>query len=173
VQQALELPPGAHGWHVAVAIESEWQPVQRNPDRDLHLRFSRGGQVIEMYAAAYIEQRQRRKLGGRANYPAGIGVEVVDEGVHTAAGKTFATQLVEHDGMRASLWRVYQVGDRWFTSATRAQLWYSARTFTTLSSPLSRVWMLRTGCAEDCAAAEQLLARFVEENGEVLWPESR
>jgi exosortase len=163
----------AHGWRVAAAADSKWRPVQHNADRDLHLRFTRGAQVVEMYAALYVEQRQRRKLGGRANYPAGIGVDIIDEGISAAAGKTFATQEVEHDGMRASLWRVYQVGDRWFTSPTRAQFWYSARTFTTLSSPMSRVWMLRTDCAPDCAAAGQLLGRFVEENGEVLWPESR
>jgi exosortase len=172
-QQLLVLPADTHGWHASAGADSKWRPVQHNADRDLQLRFTRGDRVVEMYAAAYVEQRQRRKLGGRANYPAGIGVDIIDAGTSTAAGKTFATQQVEHDGMRASLWRIYQVEDRWFTSPTRAQFWYSARTFTTLSSPLSRVWMLRTECAKDCAAAEQLLGSFVEENGETLWPESR
>jgi len=171
--KVLVVPENLHGWKVAVGLDSQWQPVQLNADRDLRLRFSRGAEVVEMFGALYVEQRQRRKLGGRANYPPGFGADVVDEGHAEAAGLGFATQLVEHDGMRASLWRAYQVGDRWFVSATRAQFWYSARTFMVLKSEPSRVWMLRAECADDCAAAEHLLGRFVEENGEVLWPESR
>lgn len=171
--QVVELPANLHGWQVAAVTDSVWQPVQNDADRELHLRFARGGAEVELFAALYAEQRQRRKLGGRANYPAGLGAEVVDEGSANVAGLRFATQRVEHDGMGASLWRAYQVGDRWFVSATRAQFWYSARTFITLRSEPSRVWVLRAACADDCAAAEQLLGRFVEENGEVLWPESR
>jgi exosortase A len=161
-----------HGWRAGPASGSSWQPLQPNADREQHLRFARGSEVVELFVADYAEQRQRRKLGGRASYPGGLGVEVVDENLAQAAGKTFATQQLEHDGMRVSLWRVYQVGDRWFTSATRAQFWYSAQTFVTLRSLPSRVWLLRSECAMDCAAADARLVRFVEENRGILWPEA-
>jgi hypothetical protein len=45
------------------------------------------------------------------------------------------------------------------------------RTLATLRSPPSRVWMLRTACELDCKTAGHRLGRFVEENGEFLWPE--
>jgi hypothetical protein len=169
---ALQRSAEMHGWRAVLATDSTWKPVQPNADREVHLRFANGAESLELFAADYIEQRQRRKLGGRASYPGGIGVEVVDESVVQAAGKTFATQQLEHDGMRASVWRIYEVADRWFTSATRAQFWYSAQTFVTLRSPRSRVWLLRSECAEGCAAADAALTRFVEENGGILWPES-
>ena len=169
----VATPPALGGsWRASAAPDSDWQPLQAGADQERHWRLTRAGQVIELYAAGYVEQRQRKKLGGRANLPGGLGVEVLDEGSRQAGGKTFATQQLEHDGMTARLWRVYQVADRWFVSATRAQFWYSARTFATLRSPPSRVWMLRTDCATDCTAAEAMLGRFVEENGDVLWPES-
>jgi EpsI family protein len=172
---ALIAPVGEaqfHGWRAGPAPGSTWVPLQPNADRQQHLRFARGPEVVELFVADYAEQRQRRKLGGRASYPGGLGVEVVDENVAQAAGKTFATQQLEHDGMRASLWRIYQVGDRWFTSATRAQFWYSAQTLVRLRSLPSRVWLLRSECATECAAADARLVRFVEENGGILWSES-
>jgi exosortase len=169
---ALERSAEVHGWRLVRATDSIWKPVQPNADREVHLRFTKSTETVELFAADYAEQRQRRKLGGRASYPGGIGVEIVDQNTARTAGKTFATQQLEHDGMRASLWRIYQVADHWFTSATRAQFWYSAQTFVTLRSPRSRVWLLRSECGEDCAAADATLARFVEENGGILWPES-
>jgi EpsI family protein len=161
------------GWRGSAAQNSSWQPVQHGADQERHWRMARADEAVELYAAGYIEQRQRKKLGGRANVPGGIDSDVLDEGHRQVGDKIFATQLLIHAGSKSSLWRIYQIDDRWFASATRAQLWYSARTFVTLRSPASRVWMLRTECANDCIAADLRLARFVEENGEVLWPDSR
>jgi exosortase len=163
-------PP--HDWRVSVVESSEWQPVQAGADTVRRWRFTRGEEVIEMYAAGYVEQRQRKKLGGRANVPAGLEASVLDESRASAGGRGFVAQEVEQQGARFALWRGYQVGDRWFAGATRAQFWYAARTLMTLQSPPSRVWMLRTRCALDCNAAGQRLGRFVEENGEWIWPES-
>jgi exosortase len=170
----LGAPPRlAGGWQVSAIDDSDWQPVQIGADVVRRWRFTRGDEVVEMYAAGYLEQRQRKKLGGRANVPAGLEARVLDESRASSAERGFVTQDVEQDGVQFSLWRGYQVGDRWFAGATRAQFWYAARTLMTLDSPPSRVWMLRTRCEPDCSAAGQKLGRFVEENGEWIWPESR
>lgn len=165
-------PPTLSGGWSAVAAESGWQPVQKGADVVRRWKFVRGAEIIELYAAGYQEQRQRRKLGGRANVPGGLEASVLDEARVEAGNRVFASQLLEQDGALASLWRGYQVDDHWFASATRAQFWYSARTLLTLRSPPSRVWMLRTACETDCEAAGQRLGRFVELNGEILWPDS-
>jgi exosortase len=166
------LPRPARGWQVSVAGASDWQPVQAGADVVRRWRFTRGNEVVEMYAAGYREQRQRKKLGGRANVPAGLEARVLDQGRASAGERGFLTQDIEQEGVQLRLWRGYQIGDRWFAGPTRAQFWYAARTLLTLQSPPSRVWMLRTRCEPDCNAAGQRLGRFVEENGEWLWPES-
>jgi exosortase A len=163
--------PVARAWQV-MAAGSDWQPIQGGADAVGRWRFARNGETVEMYAAGYQEQRQRKKLGGRANAPAGLDARVLDEFTVSAGGRGFLAQDYEQRGVRYRLWRGYQVGDHWFAGGTRAQLWYAVRTLTTLRSPSSQVWMLRTVCEPDCNAAGQRLGRFVEENGEWLWPES-
>jgi exosortase len=167
-----ELPTPRRDWRVSAADDTDWQPVQIGADAVRRWRFTRGDEVVEVYAAGYLEQRQRKKLGGRANVPAGLEARVLDESRASAADRGFVAQDVEQDGVRYALWRGYQVGDRWFAGATRAQFWYATRALMTLRSPPSRVWLLRTRCESDCNAAGQELGRFVEENGEWLWPES-
>jgi exosortase len=168
----LTAPPALAGGWQASAAESDWRPVQNGADVVSRWRFTRGKEFIEFYAAGYREQRQRKKLGGRANVPGGLDVEVDDVTQVTAGDREFVAYELEHGGEHASLWLGYQVGDRWFTSATRAQFWYAMRTILALRSPPSRVWMLRTPCESDCVAAGQRLGDFVVLNGEVLWPES-
>ena len=165
------LTTARHGWQVAVADGSDWQPVQIGADVVRRWRFTRGDEVVDLFAAGYLEQRQRKKLGGRANVPAGLEARVLDESRASAGERGFVTQELEQEGAQFSLWRGYQVGDRWFAGATRAQFWYAARTLLTLRSSPSRVWLLRTRCVPDCNAAGRTLGRFVEENGEWLWPE--
>ena len=104
--------------------------------------------------------------------PGGLDVSVLDETRVVAGNRGFVAQELEQAGARASLWRGNQVSDQWFAGATRAQFWYAARTLLTLRSPPSRVWMLRTPCETDCSAAGLRLGRFVEQNGEILWPVS-
>ena len=134
-------------------------------------RFTRAAENVDVYVAGYLEQRQRKKVGGRANAPAGLDARVLDESTVSAGDRGFVAQEYEQGGVRYLLWRGYQVGDRWFAGGTRAQFWYAVRTLLTLRSPPSRVWMLRTSCETDCIAAGQRLGRFVEENGEYSWPE--
>jgi len=162
--------PAARGWQ-AGAPDADWQPVQGGADAFGRWRFTRDGEVVDMFAAGYLEQRQRKKVGGRANLPAGLDARVLDEFTVSAADRGFVAQEYEQRGVRYLLWRGYQVDDRWFAGGTRAQFWYAVRTLATLRSPPSRVWMLRTACELDCNTAGHRLGRFVEENGEFLWPE--
>lgn len=168
---SLISTPIARGWQ-ASAPDSGWQPIQGGADAVNRWRLTRGSETIDMYAAGYLEQRQRKKLGGRANAPAGLDASLLDEYTVSAAGRGFMAVEYEQRGLRYLLWRGYQVGDRWFAGGPRAQFWYALRTLTALRSTPSRVWMLRTPCELDCNAAGQRLGRFVEENGESSWPES-
>jgi exosortase/archaeosortase family protein len=162
--------PAARGWQ-ASAPQTDWQPIQGGADAIGRWRFTRDDEAIDMFAAGYLEQRQRKKVGGRANAPAGLDARVLDEFTESAADRGFVAQEYEQRGLRYLLWRGYQVDDRWFAGGTRAQFWYAVRTLATLRSPPSRVWMLRTACELDCKTAGHRLGRFVEENGEFLWPE--
>ena len=169
---ATPPPPLQGGWRASVADHSDWQPVQFGADEVRRWRVMRGGESIEIFDAGYLEQRQRKKLGGRLNVPGGVDVKVVAESRAVAAGRIFDAQELNQAGTRAVLWRAFQVDGRWFTGAMHAQAWYSARTFLELRSPPSRVSMLHTRCEPDCSAASHRLSRFVEQNGVVLWPES-
>lgn len=166
-------PPALQGgWQRQSGADSDWKPVQRGADAERRWRLSRAGVVIELYTALYLEQRERKKVGGRANAPGGADVPVVAESRIAAGRWTFAAQQTEAAGQSAVVWRAIQVGDRWFVSAARAQFWYSAHALLSLHSEPSRVWILRTPCESDCVAARRRLGDFVEQNGESLWPES-
>jgi exosortase len=166
-------PVSANGWQPAAAVPLKWQPVQQGADREIHWTFTRGGDEVQVYAAGYLEQRQRKKLGGRANLPGGERSTPLAQGGAEVAGRHFETSVVQKDSSLASIWRIYQVDDRWFTSANRAQFFYSVRAMRTLRSPPSRVWIFRAACADDCAAADRLIGAFIEQYGELLWPEGR
>jgi EpsI family protein len=167
------IPELAGGWRPAAVQPLKWQPVQQGADRELHWAFTRGGDEVKVFAAGYVEQRQRKKLGGRANLPGGARSTAIAQGSAEVRGRRLATAVVQRDSMLASVWRIYQVDDRWFAGANRAQFFYSARAMTALRSPPSRVWIFRAACADDCEAADELIGAFIEQNGELLWPDGR
>ncbi|MES1263877.1 MAG: exosortase, partial [Peristeroidobacter soli] len=150
------------GWIEANPAFPEWQPVQNNADAESRRRFELDSFAIESYVAEYREQRLGKKLGGYANRPQGEA-EILDSG--TLGNPHLAWMLLQWDGRRSMLVFTYRVGDREFSNATRAQLWYAWQSLRSLSSPRSemRSWYAR--CNPDCDHARSRLVQFLAEEG--------
>jgi exosortase A len=152
------------GWTAASATDSDWRPLQHGADREEHTRFSRDGADVEFYSATYLEQRLGKKLGGYGNRLGGEA-EVVQSGSADVAGRRFGASELKAADRRFLLWYSYEVAGRSFTSATRAQLWYSWLSLWTLRSPPSKAVAIGARCGADCAAASTVLEKFVSEGG--------
>jgi exosortase len=159
--------PAADRWRLAAAPRSDWAPVQVGADLERRWRFAGADGDVEVYGAWYRRQAQRKKLGGFVNRPAGDAT-LLEQYAVSVDGRPFAAQRVEAGGKQALLWLQYRIADKAFASATRAQLWYSAYALGTFRSPPSSVRVLRTACDPDCAAATEVLTRFVEQSEATL-----
>jgi len=156
--------PVAHGdWTVAEATASDWHPVQQHADQEARALYTRGTGNIELYRATYREQLQGKELGGYANHIQGDS-QVIEESNFVVAGNSVTTMLIEREGRRSVLWITYRADGRGFSSATRAQLWYSWLTLRSARSPESEVLAIRAVCdAADCSVANTLLEQFVSD----------
>jgi EpsI family protein len=142
----------------------QWQPRQRAADGEIRQAWRCGDGVVETYIAWYRDQRQGKKLGGYDNRLQGEA-EVIDRAIETAESRRFQALHVRREGHDELMWLAYRVGDREFTSATRAQLWYSLQTLRTLRSPVSVAMAARASCEPDCAVAQEILTRFTQNGG--------
>lgn len=143
---------------------STWQPVQQAADFELRARYQCDGVALEFLGAWYGEQLPRKKLGGYDNRLEGDAL-VVESGVASIDGRQFRSLRLEHAGRQSLLWVIYRVGDREFTSATRAQLWYGLQALRSLGSPVSAVVALHADCAADCSPAQAALGKWVTSGG--------
>jgi EpsI family protein len=145
-------------------IVGHWQPRQRAADGESRRAYSCGGRAVETYAAWYRDQRQGKKLGGYDNRLQG-DAELLAAAVESAGQRHFLALHLRRDGREELMWLAYRVGEREFTSATRAQLWYSLRALRTLDSPMSVAIAARAPCEPDCTLARQTLFRFMQNGG--------
>jgi len=152
--------PRIPGWIAASDADSTWRPRQLNADHERLMRFSDAVSTVELYQAEYREQRQGKKLGGLGNRLEGDG-EVIAESVVSTAGRNFRALRLTTNGAESLLWVTYVVGERAFTSATRAQLWYSWMTLISARPTNSKALALWSPCDPDCAVAGAALNRFV------------
>jgi exosortase/archaeosortase family protein len=147
------------GWSSSDTESVLWRPIQLNADRTRLRRFERSGQVVETFVAEYLDQRIGKKLGGSANRLEGAA-EVLPVG--TAAPATgWSEMVISQRGMKSLLWYQYRVAGERFSSATRAQAYYSWRTLASLQSLPSSVQALRADCADDCRGARKILTAFL------------
>jgi exosortase len=142
----------------------QWQPQQRAADGEIRRAWRCGDSAVETYIAWYLDQRQGKKLGGYDNRLQG-DAELIDSAIETAGSRRFQSLHLRREGHEELMWLAYRVGDHEFTSATRAQLWYSLRTLRTLRSPVSVAMAARAPCEPDCAVAREILTRFTHNGG--------
>jgi EpsI family protein len=173
VISARVAPSHAVAWPAAVQgcrllteadVRSDWQPHQLLADEMRRAAFDCGGQVVELFGAWYFDQHQGKELGGYDNRLQG-DASIDAQAIAAVGERQVASLETSGPGRRAVLFAIYRVGEREFTNATRAQLWYSLNTFLTLRSPLSAAFAARTRCADDCGAAREVLVRFMNEGG--------
>jgi EpsI family protein len=158
-------PKDRGNWKIAQSPDSDWQPIQLHADQEQRQTFTSGAAAVEVYRAQYHEQRQGKKLGGYANRLQG-DAQTVEEATQVAGSRMFSSMLIEMHGRRSVLWITYRAGSRSFTSATRAQLWYSWLTLRSMRSAASEAIALRAVCdSVDCRDAGALLERFVTDVG--------
>jgi len=157
-------PRDVAGWRYVDSSGDDWKPVQTAADYEQRWNFVRDQQAVSLYFAWYREQLNRKKLGGFSNRPAGEA-RILAQSSAEIGGERFALLRVEQGGSQSLLLLQYRVGERSFSSATRAQFWYSWQALRTLSSPLSSVRVLRAACQPDCDAARQSLNEFVMQTG--------
>jgi exosortase A len=157
---ATQIP----GWGAVNAADSPWHPKLLNPDHERHLRFTDSASTVYLYQAEYSEQRQGKKLGGLGNRVEGDS-EVTATTLAGAAGGNFSALRLTRSGAESLLWFTYVVDGRAFTSATRAQLWYSWITLIYMRPANSTVLALWSPCDPDCSAAGAALDRFVTAAG--------
>jgi exosortase A len=155
--------PSIPGWN-AVHADSPWHPRQLNPDLEWHVQFSDVSSTVHLYQAEYREQRQGKKLGGLGNRLEGDS-DVVAATTMSAAGRDFRALRLTRNGAESLLWFTYVVDGRAFTSATRAQLWYSWITLISARPSNSIAIALWSPCDPDCTAADAALNRFVTAAG--------
>jgi hypothetical protein len=139
--------------------------MQVGSDFSLRRRFERAESTVEIYLAVYREQRTGKKLGGYANRLEGDAA-VLESGRETVAGQTFASALLEREGRQSLMWFKYRAGERDFTSASRAQLWYSWQTIRSARSVPSEAFAAWAPCEPDCDAARETLASFIRDIGD-------
>ena len=156
---AILLPRISSGWMgPANDVQSSWHPVFEGADAHAFGRYQQGASTIDVFVAEYRDQRQGKKLAGYHN-----SLWSEEEEGHPASDGSppgqFARQIfIDAQGRKALLWYSYYVGERRFTSALKAQVYYGVQSLFT--QPLSGVIALRTPCQRDCVAAARSLAEL-------------
>ena len=141
-----------------------WQPQQLSPDQELRSAYVCGGIAVQTYVAWYFDQRQGKKLGGYDNRLQGEAM-VLGQQARSLGSRNFLELQLREGQSDSLLWLTYRVADREFTSATRAQLWYSLQSLRSLRSPSSVAIAAHAACAPDCEAARATLTRFIQHGG--------
>jgi EpsI family protein len=161
------LPSNAGDWIGQPSAASRWKPAQ--PDADVERRrvYTRNGESVEAYGAWYRDQGHRKKLGG-FGHRLSDGDVSSEESMHIGEDALAVLNVVEQGRHSLIVYR-YVVGDRRFTSALSAQLWYAWNTVSRMSSPVSGVVALRAECAADCSSARQALSDFSAKAGDSWW----
>ena len=148
----------------AAGADDLWQPRQNFADHQVRNSFTCEGVPVQTFTAWYLDQHQGKKLGGYDNRLQG-DAEIVGSETVSSGPNEFAAMHLRQSGRDALLWSRFRVGDRAFTSAIRAQLWYSLSTLRSLRSPMSVVVALHAPCEPDCDRARDALLRFTQTDG--------
>jgi exosortase len=167
LSQRLASAALQRGWIGEAAGPSAWQPAQNAADIKEQRRYRRSDATVETFLAQYREQRNGKKLGGYANRLQGDAA-VLEESRETIAGRTFATRLLEQNGQQSLIWFKYRADGRDFTSAARAQLWYSWETVRRARSVPSEAFAAWAPCEPDCNAARSALISFITDIEDVM-----
>ena len=146
------------------AVDTAWRPVFLGADAEARHVYAHGDERAEIYIAWYETQAQGRELGGFSNSIVGDLPRSGEATPEAVDGRPFtALQVTAPHGVSETVWYSYSVGDRWFRSATRAQLWYAFQSLLRLQPPISRVVIAKIPCGSDCGTANRSITTLLRE----------
>ncbi len=164
--QVAEREPVVPGWRVDALPDSKDWPLQPEADARSHSRVAAPGVALDWYRAAYRDQHVGKELGAFLSFTTGDDL-LLESGIENFAGHDFGWLRFGNKAKQSLLWFEFRVDGRRFTSATRAQIWYSWRTLSTGRSTLSEVVAVRADCIPDCVSARRRFAQLAEDGGQL------
>jgi EpsI family protein len=156
------FPVAADAWQGPMPAGRDWSPVFAEPDGHRQVGYRSSDGAVEVYAAAYAEQRQGRELVHEGNTVLAPGwTRSWPE--RTTALTTGAAPLASFEARASdgSLWLLaytFEVGGRRTTSEPFAQLMYGLQSF--VKPAPSGVLALASRCNENCERARALVMSF-------------
>lgn len=149
------------GWQGPRAAQgSDWQPIFSGADaHKLEQYVDEGGNIVEVYAAAYATQRQGAELVGSGSSITGLGGlrTVAEQVISSSAGQFREAAVVDSAGRHSLIWFRYQIGARPLVIPLEAQVWYGITSI--FQEPVSAVVALRAQCMPSCAEARRRLSQ--------------
>jgi hypothetical protein len=135
-------------------------PVFAGADEQTRAAFAgANGEVVEVYRAGYVEQRQGAELVGDTSSVFGeYLIPIAQQDVGSARGEFRETELAAPGDGRSLVWSHYVIGRRVLVGGLREQLWYGVSAL--VSRPPASVLALRVECAADCEHARAVLRAF-------------
>ena len=156
--------PGAPPSWTAIPPDSQspWVPVFAGADDETRVAFAGSrGEVVEVYRARYLEQRQGAELVGDTSSIFGeYLIPIAQRHVRTARGDFRETELATPGDGRSLVWSRYVIGRRVLLRGASEQLWYGVNAL--FSRPPAGVLALRVECAADCERARAVLREFTD-----------
>jgi exosortase A len=154
--------PKVNGWQGPIhGLHSEWSPIYEGADRQEQAEYRAADLRVQMFSAAYDEQRQGKELIGFRNTMLGdlADVSSSNERLHGPHGSFNQSILTTREGRQAVVLYYYQVGPHHTASASRAQLLYGWQSL--FSIPISKAIGAHATCASNCESERAALLDFL------------
>jgi EpsI family protein len=160
--------PEVNGWQGPIhALNSEWSPIYEGADWQQQAEYRAADLRVQMFAAAYQEQRQGKELIGYRNTMLGDFADVSssDGRLRGPQGSFNQSILTARDGRQAVVIYYYQVGPHHTASASGAQLLYGWQSL--FSIPISMAVGAHAKCASNCESERAALLHLLSAMREV------
>jgi EpsI family protein len=157
---AVDWPAAPSSWQGPQAeVSTSWMPVFAHADAFSRAQYvDPSGSPVQVFVAAYREQRQGAKLVSYGNTLFGGDgrLQLLDEHVIASASGSWREALLrDRAGTQSIVWARYRIGDRIFLWPRGSQLWYGLVSF--MARPVSSVVAVYAACKPDCASARSRL----------------
>lgn len=153
------LPPAVAGW--SRSDTSAPAPRFINADHAGQGSYQSGGDVVQAFSAAYLQQMQGRKLADFGNQPLGEGLVPASRAQVIGDGAWLQMEARDRAGDRWLVRLRYRVDDYASADLRRTQLVYGVASLT--GNPVSSAQVLRAACDGNCDSARAVLDRFMND----------
>lgn len=163
VSRPFHWAAGSEGWRGPDdAVDSLWVPTFTGThQQELRTYRQRGGLQVEVFAVAYLRQKQGDEIVGGAKSLLGSGQRLRSVGEEPVASPVGAwRQMVVVDIARREslIWFRYRVASVDFVRELPFQVWYGVNSL--LKPSAATLVAIRAQCSPDCIVARQALESF-------------